>query len=146
VVRGNLGRLAGRAGDTVTARHLLEEALAGFEAIDATGFVLETRLRLLELDAPDHLAVASIERLLLDGEQAGAGATVEAPGRRLLGTAYRVAGADDRARSELERAVTAARADSLGAELVASLDELGALGDHAAATEAATTRLALGIT
>lgn len=151
VVRGNLGRLATRQGRNSDARTLLLDALTAFEKIDAAGFVLETRLRLIEAEAVERLDEAAIRELLSDNERIGGGATVEVPARRLLAMHLHQSGDHVAALSHLEAALDIARRERLDVEVAACLDEVVLLADDQAtsdeaAREAEAIRLRLGVT
>lgn len=150
VVRANLGRLATREGRADEARQLLTEALGAFEQMDSMGFVLESRLRMLEIDEQGSLDRAAVAALLDDNERHSGGATIEAPARRLAAAAARQAGDYDEARREAERALALSRESSLEAEVAVCLDELARIdladGTHGtAASEAVALRSRLGI-
>lgn len=135
VVRANLGRLATRQGHSSDARALLLDALAAFERIDAAGFVLETRLRLIEAEAAERLDDAAIRELLADNERIGGGATVEVPARRLLAAYLRQSGDHIAAKSHLDAALDIARSERLDVEVAACLDEVVLLTDDEAVSE-----------
>lgn len=124
VIRANLGRLATREGRTEEARSILERARDTFERMGAVGFALEARLRLIEVDAPEHLDADAIASLLADSARDGGGALVEAPARRLLSTSSRQRCDLDAARAEIDRALSTAREARLDAEVANCLDEL----------------------
>lgn len=150
VVRANLGRLATRQGRSSDARTLLLDALAAFEKIDAAGFVLETRLRLIEAEAAERLDEAAIRELLSDNERIGGGATVEVPARRLLAVHLRQSGDRIAAQSHLAAALDIARSERLDVEVAACLDEAVLLADDqpssdGAQREADAIRLRLGV-
>lgn len=150
VVRANLGRLASREGRVEEAQRLLTEALDAFEQMDSMGFVLESRLRLLEINERDGLDPDAVATLLADNERHGGGSTIEAPARRLAAAAARQSGDLARARAEVERSITLARDAQLEAEMAACLDELARIDvaegtASSAAAQAATLRDRLGI-
>lgn len=127
VAQANLGRLATRRGERDIAEQLLLDARAGFERMESTGFALEARLRLLQNEPPEQLDERMVLDLINDSARLGAGATVDAPARRLLAGLRRRAGDVDGARDAIERALATAQLDRLDSEIRTCQEELAAL-------------------
>lgn len=150
VVRANLGRLATREGRRDDARRILLDALTEFEAIDAVGFVLETRLRLIEADGAQQVDDLAIRELLDDNDRLDGGATVEVPARRLFASMLHARNDHDGALRQLEAAMNVARRERLEVDLAHCLDELALLDvdEHqrvAAREESQAIRRRLGV-
>ncbi|MEM7273943.1 MAG: adenylate/guanylate cyclase domain-containing protein, partial [Actinomycetota bacterium] len=95
VLEANLGRLATREGEHEAAEELLRTALAGFREIDSSQFVVDTELRLAELDAARgrwDAADDAAEQLLLEAAKRNAGAPETVPLIRTRALAAAAAG------------------------------------------------------
>ncbi|MEM7339568.1 MAG: adenylate/guanylate cyclase domain-containing protein [Actinomycetota bacterium] len=148
----NLGRLAGRRGDVERARELLSGVLEAAEATNAQGYVVESRLRLVEIEPPGPQMVGQARELLRLSERIGGGVTIDVPARRLLAVGLH-ASEDASALAEVTAAADAARAEQLDYELVLCLEALAQIasdrsdaeGAAAAIAEAADYRQRLGV-
>ena len=141
VLEANQGRLATREGDHDTAAELLERALAGFRAIDSASFVIDTELRMAELDAGRGRwgeADAAAERLLLAATKRDAGASETVPLLRIRAVAAAAFGETEAAASILTEAVRAAEEAGIRFQRALTLQELAHLrpdADHQAVAD-----------
>jgi tetratricopeptide (TPR) repeat protein len=138
VATSNLGRLAARAGRLEEAESALREALAGFEEIHATSFVLETEARLAEraLYAGDHAtAFAQATEALARTLGAEAVAHLRAQLERVRGGALLQAGDLAGARECLEESLRIAREASVDYEVALTLELLAALARREGAAD-----------
>ena len=148
VARGNLGRVAARAGRYDEAGELLSEAAKVLDEMGATAFMLELQARRAELLA--LRADAPLEAIKLADEtlaHAGSGAmppAVLALLERVRGTGFAQGEDTERARSALRRALEIAEENSVEYEAglawraLAALDSLrGNAADAAFAAESA---------
>jgi tetratricopeptide (TPR) repeat protein len=148
VARGNLGRVAARAGRYDEAGELLSEAAKVLDEMGATAFMLELQARRAELLA--LRADAPLEAIRLADEtlaHAGSGAmppAVLALLERVRGTGFAQGEDTERARSALRRALEIAEENSVEYEAglawraLAALDSLrGNAADAAFAAESA---------
>jgi tetratricopeptide (TPR) repeat protein len=148
VATSNLGRLAARMGRLDEAEDALRTALAGFEAIRATGFVLETEARLAERDlyAGQHeSAFAKATEALAHTLGAEAVAHLRTQLERIRGVALLRGGDLAGARECLEESMRIARSVGVDYEAALTLDALAALAhvegdDEAASASAAESR------
>jgi class 3 adenylate cyclase/tetratricopeptide (TPR) repeat protein len=125
VARANLGRAAARAGRFVEAAERLEDALGSFRSIGAGSFVLETTVRLAEVDVlrgeDADQALTRVGSVL--------GQTGEADSASLRSTAHRIRAAallqlgdTSAASTELEQSIHVAREADAAYELALALD------------------------
>jgi class 3 adenylate cyclase/tetratricopeptide (TPR) repeat protein len=125
----NLGRLALRAGDAVTAIVELEEALRRFDDLGSGAFVLETRVRRAETYLALGRCGAALEEaatILAAAEREGGGVLAVAA-LRLHGSALVACGGPGDGISNLRDAVVRAREIGADHELALSL---AALAEH----------------
>jgi tetratricopeptide (TPR) repeat protein len=143
----NLGRLAARRGQVDSALGSLQAARDGFEAIRASAFVLETKLRMAEalvFAGRPHDALTAIAGVI---DRLGPGTEVlQAAVHRVHGYALLQSGQREQALAELEDSLRTARAASAEYEAALTLEALAeAAADASAAAEARAILERLGV-
>jgi class 3 adenylate cyclase/tetratricopeptide (TPR) repeat protein len=147
--RANLGRAAARAGRLDEGKDLLREALDAFNEMNARSWVLETEMRLAEVDAlrgDPEAAVALAQGVIEKAEASGAPAALRAGSLRVLAGVALQLGRLDEARSALETCIGVAREANVLYELALALDLYGeAFEEPEAKTESAALLRRLGV-
>lgn len=132
VARANLGRAAARAGRLEEAEELLQAAVAGFESIEAAGFVLEAQARLAELAvfAGEHpeVALTRAETTLEQAREGGSTAALTAMLDRVRGYALLQAGDLPAALEALEASLVTGRPAKVDYEVALTLNALAEAG------------------
>jgi tetratricopeptide (TPR) repeat protein len=135
----NLGRLDARIGQHERAEEYLERAVSGFEAIGASAFVLEAKVRYVENAAragrPD--AADQARELLATVEATPGAGGLAASLHRVLGVTAQGSGDTDTARSALVASLDCARAAGAPYEEALTLLAIGDVSGDPASTEAA---------
>jgi class 3 adenylate cyclase/tetratricopeptide (TPR) repeat protein len=148
VARANIGYAEARAGRLETAAELLAAAAETFAEIDATSFVLETRVRQAEVavlaDDPEE-ALDATDELLADHEEAGGMVALRSSAQRIRAAALLQRGDRDRGREAALQSVETARGGEAKFQLALALDLLASLGDADAAAESAELLRQLGV-
>jgi tetratricopeptide (TPR) repeat protein len=149
VARANLGRVAARAGRLDEAEELLSAALEDFRELHIANFVVETELRLTEVqllrgDRPDEV-LGRTNAVLERAEEAADMAALQASTLRLRAAARLQLGEAEAANADLERSVEVARGADALYEVALALDLRAASGDDDARTESAALLERLGV-
>jgi len=149
VARSNIGFVEARAGNRDDAAATLGEAAASLEELQATSFVLETRVRQAEaatLAGSAETALALADEVLADAGDAAEMLPLQSTAHRLRGAALALAGDLDGAGAALDRSIAVAREGNATFQLALALDLLALVdGDRDAASESAELLARLGV-
>jgi tetratricopeptide (TPR) repeat protein len=149
VARSNIGFVEARAGNRDDAAATLGEAAASLEELQATSFVLETRVRQAEaatLAGSAETALALADEVLADAGDAAEMLPLQSTAHRLRGAALALAGDLDGAGTALDRSIAVAREGNATFQLALALDLLALVdGDRDAASESAELLARLGV-
>jgi class 3 adenylate cyclase/tetratricopeptide (TPR) repeat protein len=150
IARANIGRAAARAGRLDDAEAILSEALARFEEIHAATLVVETKLRLAEVDLlrgdRAHEALARVDAVLARPDDAAQLAGPHAAALRIRGAALLQLGEADAGTAALAESAGVARDAEAIYELALALDLAGTLaGDEDAEREGRELLERLGV-
>jgi tetratricopeptide (TPR) repeat protein len=148
VARANIGYAEARAGRLEPAAELLAAAAETFAEIDATSFVLETRVRQAEvavLAGDPEAALDATDELIADHQEAGGMVALQSSAQRIRAAALLQRGDRDRGREAALQSVEIARSGEAKFQLALALDLLASLGDDDAASESAELLRQLGV-
>jgi class 3 adenylate cyclase/tetratricopeptide (TPR) repeat protein len=130
--RANIGYLEARAGKLAEAAELLREAVSSFTELDATSFVLETKVRLAEvaaLQGDGAAALALADEVIADAGDGAGLVALQSSVHRIRATALYQLGDADGAGREVDESISIARAGDASLQLALALDLLALIDD-----------------
>lgn len=147
--RANIGYVEARAGNLDEAASLLGEAAVTFAELDATSYVLETKVRQAEvaaLQGDGAAALALSDEVIADAGDAAGMVALQSSVHRIRATALHQLGDLDGAGREVDESISIARTGDASLQLALALDLLALIDDDRdAAAESAELLGQLGV-